>query len=907
MAPTEGQVECTAWSGACPAGQKFIAGNTTHDRTCEACTDGFVTATGTTGLQASCTAWSGACSGGEAFIAGSATADRTCVACTSSDYINASGTLALQASCTDWSNCPAGQGLKTAGDATTDTLCEVCGVDDYEFSLGDDLSACADHTKCPVGQGSNWETLSTANQHQSACANCSSSTYSDADGYGACVARKTDCPAGQFFTPGSVSADANCTACTSGFTGSTGGTTSATSCTAWTADCAAGNSFTAGTPTANRICTPCVGGYIASAGTATSCTSYSACPAGEAYSPGNATHDRSCEACPAGTAILESTTTCDECPVGKYTPLSEKNDECKYCLSGTYQENDDYTQCQTCPTGQWTAGADGTLLAPNTECVAIPTPYPTAAPTPAPSDFPTAAPTAAPTASPTAAPTDFPTAAPTLSPTAFPTAAPTLSPTAAPTDAVLKTAPPSPAGGFVNSVTAAPTPEPTTVSAEQVATLIEGATCLSTCQADAPAASTTCEYYSYTLNQCGSFATCSATEATTVKNKCLAEGSCSNTQCGVPASVQMVEVPKAAVTTAMPMQGISVEDLAGDVNLQLALRGGVADSLGVETDDVKIASMTATTRRRLSAGVEVVFEVAIAEASAGAAAEMKAKIETQAETFDTFIKAKAADLGVLDSVATLVVEAAAISTEQAVTKTLPASFDATDELPAAAIPTFAPTPAKLSVTLAPKAAAPAAAGLGAGAMAGAAVAAVLVLLGLLVYKRQKAKKSRRPSVYAEGMGGKPAAGKQKIHMDPGDLEAPLAPSAGGPVMGTGGSRTIHIAPDDHLQPEQKAAPAPAPVPAPMAALPLMVAVDVDGDGVADFLVPAPAGTAMPQRTLDIDVDGDGQADYTIAAEAEQAMESLDVDTLLDGDMGEDQHIDEIVDVDSLMDDGSTDF
>merc|ERR1719183_1286398 len=57
--------------------------------------------------------------------------------------------------------------------------------------LGNDNSACADHVACPAGQGSNFGSLANADQHASACAACTSGTYSDSTGYGACVAWAT--------------------------------------------------------------------------------------------------------------------------------------------------------------------------------------------------------------------------------------------------------------------------------------------------------------------------------------------------------------------------------------------------------------------------------------------------------------------------------------------------------------------------------------------------------------------------------------------------------------------------------------------------------------------------------------------------------------------------------------------
>ena len=183
---------------------------------------------------------------------------------------------------------------------------------------------------------------------------------------------------------------------------------------------------------------------------------------------------------------------------------------------------------------------------------------------------------------------------------------------------------------------------------------------------------------------------------------------CSSTQCGVPDEVVLVETPKAAVTATLPMTGVSAAELLADANLQLALRGGVAQSLGVNTSFVVIASVTAAARRLSSApparrhhrrrmsgsGVSVAFEVELATADAGAVAEMAEKVSTQAATFHAFVKASAAELGVLDAVADLVVDAAAVTTEQAVTKTLPAAYDVTATLAPHLIPTFAPTPAE---------------------------------------------------------------------------------------------------------------------------------------------------------------------------------------------------------------------
>ena len=349
-----------------------------------------------------------------------------------------------------------------------------------------------------------------------------------------------------------------------------------------------------------------------------------------------------------------------------------------------------------------------------------------------------------PTATPTFAPSPSPTATPTASPTAQPTPAPTASPTAA----VLIPAPVVPE----NSATAAPTPAPTPVAA---AGLHAGALCLAACEGSAPAAaSTECGYFSYALNACPSFTGCNATEARTVKDRCLAQGTCSNAQCGVPSTVAVVETPKAAVATSMRMTGVSAEALAADSNLQLALRGGVASSLGVTVAGVKITSVTAAAQRRLgvdddslrrlSSGVNVAFEVAIPTADVGAVAAMSEKVATQAATFATFVQAEAAALGVLDALQDLEIDSSGITTAQATTKSLPTSFSPTTQLSASELPTWAPTPTPAAPAVVPSGAG-SSAGVSAAAVVGVAVG-VVALAGLSLWASKK-KKSASIGVY----------------------------------------------------------------------------------------------------------------------------------------------------------------
>ena len=90
--------------------------------------------------------------------------------------------------------------------------------------------------------------------------------------------------------------------------------------------------------------------------------------------------------------------------------------------------------------------------------------------------------------------------------------------------------------------------------------------------------------------------------------------------------------------------------------------------------------------------MRVDFEVAIASTDSGAIVAMSERVSTQSRTFVTFIQASAAELGVLDSVSSLTVQANDISTFQAQAKVLPQTYNAMAVLPAADIPTYAPTP-----------------------------------------------------------------------------------------------------------------------------------------------------------------------------------------------------------------------
>jgi len=234
----------------------------------------------------------------------------------------------------------------------------------------------------------------------------------------------------------------------------------------------------------------------------------------------------------------------------------------------------------------------------------------------------------------------------------------------------------------------APTPPPTRLN--QVA-LSQGDPCLTECQASMTLlGSSECTFYDHVFNGCPSFSTdCNAAEARTIKNRCLAGGKCTNGQCGVPQTAVVVETPAAAVLATLPIAGVSVAELSSNLNLQLALRSGVANALRIIVTDVLIKSMVALGRRRLGngvAGVTVEFEITLVQIDMatkdgkGAVDEMTDKVATQAQTFDSFIKASAASLGVLDQMDQMSVDIGAITMKQGTVKSLP---EPTPPLPAA--------------------------------------------------------------------------------------------------------------------------------------------------------------------------------------------------------------------------------
>jgi hypothetical protein len=241
----------------CDAGY-FVSGTascdagTTTPATCSACAAADFKVGGT--AATSCEAKTTTCPAGEYFTASAdSTADSACTGCPALTFTSATGSAT---ECTPWSTCVAGEGKSADGSTTADTECETCTNADFKFSQIDDRSACQDHTQCDTGEGSTWESLSDATKAESTCAGCSSTEFSDASDYGPCQTRTASCPAGQYFTAGSVSADATCVACD--VADFKVGDNAVTSCAAKATTCPAGEYFTASADsTADATCVAC--------------------------------------------------------------------------------------------------------------------------------------------------------------------------------------------------------------------------------------------------------------------------------------------------------------------------------------------------------------------------------------------------------------------------------------------------------------------------------------------------------------------------------------------------------------------------------------------------------------------------------------------------------------------------
>jgi hypothetical protein len=151
----------------------------------------------------------------------------------------------------------------------------------------------------------------------------------------------------------------------------------------------------------------------------------------------------------------------------------------------------------------------------------------------------------------------------------------------------------------------------------------------------------------------------------------------------VPQAIALVTAPKAAVLLTVPVSGLSVVQFE-DKNVQLAMTAGVGWALQVDASRVVIVASTyiqvagVNRHRHLSSGGHLSAELEIPTESTDASAvnAIEERIDVQKNTFVQFFKTKAAELGVLNIVQNASIDTTAISTEQATTKSLPATYNA---------------------------------------------------------------------------------------------------------------------------------------------------------------------------------------------------------------------------------------
>ncbi len=381
----------------CPYGQTAVEGSSSCDR----CLPGYGSTDGTNCVSCPETQWNGvdsafsvacankACPLGEG-VGGSTGEDLTtgdtsndCTTCAAGYYSDSTAFGQCE-------TCAAGSETDTLT-GTSGTTCTKCPAGDYTASSQVACGTCA--------AGSVTDTL--AGTGGTTCTTCGENTYTTSSQV-ACAAHSTvNCPAGEFFTAGSASAnDASCTACPSSSYQSAAastatactahstscgagtylgiGTATADSCIAHSTSCAAGKYLGTGTATADT-CTACPSSsYQSAAGsTATACTAWTTCVAITEVEEvaGSATDDvvcgcsdnhyllsgtctacdagdgntdgGLCEACGGGTYSVSGgacTVHSTACTAGKYLGTgTATTDTCTTCPSGTYQAVGSYT------------------------------------------------------------------------------------------------------------------------------------------------------------------------------------------------------------------------------------------------------------------------------------------------------------------------------------------------------------------------------------------------------------------------------------------------------------------------------------------------------------------------------------------------------------------------------------
>ncbi|HPB95347.1 MAG TPA: hypothetical protein PKW66_05510, partial [Polyangiaceae bacterium] len=400
---------CIEWSDCEPGQMETGSPSAIADRQCQICETGsFNTETN----AKSCMPWSQPCAPGQVeSTAPSTTQDRVCTDCEAGMFCAGDSAPPIPCEAGSWDH-----------DSDSATECVVCDVGTY----------CAGGTtepvECPIGTWDHDEDSATE------CEICGPGTYcaggsatrigcetqsawdDDNDSSTACVPWSS-CEPGQYAsTPGTATADRDCSACPDG-TFST--SKDAASCSPWKA-CPPGQYIAiAGTPTANPICIDCPDDSFSATDNSPSCTAWTVCQPGEyVIMNGSTVSDRSCGGCLTGTysselnanscktwatctpgqyVVVAGTTSsnriCSDCPDDTYTTGNNQSKclphnvcaagtiqtapgtpttppACKACEAGTYCAGDTAPKV-ACGNGTWDHDADSaTVCAPWTACVA---------------------------------------------------------------------------------------------------------------------------------------------------------------------------------------------------------------------------------------------------------------------------------------------------------------------------------------------------------------------------------------------------------------------------------------------------------------------------------------------------------------------------------------------------------
>ena len=226
---------------SCVAGKRFVAATTTADGQCVDCTEGTYISSETEHTQKTCDAWATCAAGSYITQNASSTHNRLCAPCAAGSIsttanaiqctVCASGTYqdgTGQTSCKTGSTCPIGKGLQTAAQGSTDTSCVNCNGT-TTFSDVDSYDACKTMDSCSDA-GEAIQTAGNAttdngcacaagfyNPEGTACAACSSGTYTTVVNNQAYCTYHTNCTDGSIVSfAGNSTHDRECEACGSG-------------------------------------------------------------------------------------------------------------------------------------------------------------------------------------------------------------------------------------------------------------------------------------------------------------------------------------------------------------------------------------------------------------------------------------------------------------------------------------------------------------------------------------------------------------------------------------------------------------------------------------------------------------------------------------------------------------------